>query len=57
MAHGISIKVESPILILLPSSPPIIIFPLPMTCCVGVEMFKKSLDYGQAGDFVGVLLR
>ena len=24
---------------------------------IGVEMFKKSLDYGQAGDNVGVLLR
>lgn len=25
--------------------------------CTGVEMFKKSLDYGQAGDNVGILLR
>jgi elongation factor Tu len=23
----------------------------------GVEMFKKSMDYGQAGDNVGILLR
>jgi translation elongation factor EF-Tu-like GTPase len=27
------------------------------TVFIGVEMFKKSLDYGQAGDNVGVLLR
>jgi len=27
------------------------------TICTGVEMFKKSLDFGQAGDNVGVLLR
>jgi translation elongation factor EF-Tu-like GTPase len=29
------------------------------TCCVlpGVEMFKKTLDYGGAGDNVGCLLR
>lgn len=27
------------------------------TTCTGVEMFKKSLDYGQAGDNVGILLR
>lgn len=26
-------------------------------CVVGVEMFKKSLDQGLAGDNVGVLLR
>ena len=24
---------------------------------VGVEMFKKSMDFGQAGDNVGILLR
>mmetsp|Transcript_313 Transcript_313/g.468 ORF Transcript_313/g.468 Transcript_313/m.468 type:complete len:436 (-) Transcript_313:157-1464(-) len=27
------------------------------TTCTGVEMFKKLLDYGMAGDNVGVLLR
>lgn len=27
------------------------------TACTGVEMFKKSMDYGQAGDNVGLLLR
>ncbi|MBQ9372985.1 MAG: elongation factor Tu [Thermoguttaceae bacterium] len=27
------------------------------TVCTGVEMFKKSLDQGQAGDNVGLLLR
>jgi elongation factor Tu len=27
------------------------------TVCTGVEMFRKSLDFGQAGDNVGVLLR
>jgi translation elongation factor EF-Tu-like GTPase len=27
------------------------------TICTGVEMFKKSLDQGQAGDNVGLLLR
>ena len=27
------------------------------TTCTGVEMFKKSLDYGQAGDNVGLLMR
>eukprot|EP01038_Epipyxis_sp_PR26KG_P008290 gene8290-11220_t len=27
------------------------------TICTGVEMFKKSLDFGQAGDNVGALLR
>ena len=27
------------------------------TTCTGVEMFKKSLDQGQAGDNVGLLLR
>jgi elongation factor Tu len=27
------------------------------TVCTGVEMFKKSLDFGQAGDNVGCLLR
>ena len=24
---------------------------------IGVEMFKKNMDYGQAGDNVGILLR
>ena len=27
------------------------------TTCTGVEMFRKILDYGQAGDNVGLLLR
>ena len=27
------------------------------SCVVGVEMFKKTLDYGGAGDNVGCLLR
>lgn len=27
------------------------------TICTGVEMFKKTLDFGQAGDNVGILLR
>ena len=27
------------------------------TVCTGVEMFRKLLDQGQAGDNVGVLLR
>ena len=27
------------------------------TICTGVEMFRKLLDEGQAGDNVGVLLR
>lgn len=27
------------------------------TICTGVEMFKKSLDQGQAGDNLGILLR
>jgi len=27
------------------------------TICTGVEMFKKSMDFGQAGDNVGALLR
>jgi elongation factor Tu len=27
------------------------------TTCIGVEMFKKLLDQGQAGDNIGVLLR
>lgn len=32
--------------------------PTPLkTTCTGVEMFKKSMDYGQAGDNVGILLR
>ncbi len=30
-------------------------FSLPLF--VGVEMFKKSMDFGQAGDNVGILLR
>ena len=24
---------------------------------IGIEMFKKMMDYGQAGDNVGILLR
>ena len=28
-----------------------------MSAAAGVEMFKKSMDFGQAGDNVGVLLR
>jgi elongation factor Tu len=31
--------------------------PLQKTTCTGVEMFRKLLDQGQAGDNVGVLLR
>ncbi|MGH9064600.1 MAG: elongation factor Tu [Acidimicrobiales bacterium] len=31
--------------------------PTQKTVCTGVEMFNKSLDQGQAGDNVGVLLR
>ena len=31
--------------------------PTPKTTCTGVEMFRKLLDQGQAGDNVGVLLR
>jgi len=31
--------------------------PTAKSTCTGVEMFKKSMDYGQAGDNVGVLLR
>ncbi len=27
------------------------------TICIGIEMFKKTLDYGEAGDNVGILLR
>lgn len=27
------------------------------TTCTGVEMFKKMLDQGQAGDNIGALLR
>jgi len=27
------------------------------TICTGVEMFKKQMDFGQAGDNVGILLR
>lgn len=27
------------------------------TTCTGVEMFKKSMDYGQAGDNIGALMR
>lgn len=31
--------------------------PTQKTTCTGVEMFKKSLDQGEAGDNVGILLR
>src|ERR1700751_699055 len=31
--------------------------PTPKTTCTGVEMFRKLLDQGEAGDNVGVLLR
>jgi elongation factor Tu len=31
--------------------------PTVKTTCTGVEMFRKLLDQGQAGDNVGVLLR
>ncbi|HZD67292.1 MAG TPA: elongation factor Tu [Acidimicrobiales bacterium] len=31
--------------------------PTQKTVCTGVEMFRKSLDQGQAGDNIGVLLR
>ena len=31
--------------------------PTQKTTCTGVEMFRKLLDQGQAGDNVGVLLR
>jgi elongation factor Tu len=31
--------------------------PTQKTVCTGVEMFNKTLDYGQAGDNIGVLLR
>ena len=31
--------------------------PTMKTVCTGVEMFRKTLDQGQAGDNVGVLLR
>lgn len=27
------------------------------TTCTGIETFKKSLDFGEAGDNVGLLLR
>ena len=33
------------------------IAPTQKTICTGVEMFRKLLDQGQAGDNVGVLLR
>lgn len=33
------------------------IIPTQKTICTGVEMFKKSLEQGQAGDNVGILLR
>ena len=33
------------------------ITPTTKTTCTGVEMFRKLLDFGQAGDNVGVLLR
>uniref|UniRef100_A0A7S2SNH4 Elongation factor Tu n=1 Tax=Mucochytrium quahogii TaxID=96639 RepID=A0A7S2SNH4_9STRA len=31
--------------------------PSTKTTCTGVEMFKKTLDYGEAGDNIGALLR
>ncbi len=31
--------------------------PTQKTMCTGVEMFRKLLDEGQAGDNVGVLLQ
>jgi len=31
--------------------------PTMKTVCTGVEMFRKILDQGQAGDNIGVLLR
>ena len=31
--------------------------PTPKTTCTGVEMFRKILDQGQAGDNIGALLR
>jgi elongation factor Tu len=31
--------------------------PTQKTTCTGVEMFRKLLDQGQAGDNVGILLR
>jgi len=31
--------------------------PTVKTVCTGVEMFRKTLDHGQAGDNIGVLLR
>jgi elongation factor Tu len=31
--------------------------PIQKSICTGVEMFKKSMDYGQAGDNIGALLR
>ena len=31
--------------------------PTQKTVCTGVEMFRKTLDEGQAGDNIGVLLR
>ncbi len=31
--------------------------PTQKTVCTGVEMFRKTLDYGTAGDNVGLLLR
>ena len=31
--------------------------PTQKTVCTGVEMFRKTLDYGQAGDNVGLLFR
>jgi len=34
-----------------------VMFSCGVDACAGVEMFKKSLDQGQAGDNVGVLLR
>jgi elongation factor Tu len=31
--------------------------PTQKTVCTGVEMFRKTLDFGQAGDNIGILLR
>ena len=35
----------------------VVILPTSKTVCTGVEMFRKTLDQGQAGDNIGVLLR
>ncbi len=38
--------------------PPSFLLACTYSCLIiGVEMFKKSLDYGQAGDNLGILLR